>query len=177
MTADAMRGRRRWLRAGVYTAWAGAAGALCSLGPAAVAAPARAGEPVNWPEVSLLDGSRWGAAQAQGHAVVVVLWSLTCPFCVRHNTHLTQLNRGLGNRALRILTAVRERDAAGTRRHMARHGHDFPVTLDFEPLAAALATRRITPLTITVDRQGRLLQVIPGEMTEDDVLGLAQLAA
>ena len=177
MTADAMHGRRRWIQAGMCAAWTGAAGALWSLGPAAAQAAPAAGEPVNWPEVSLLDGSRWGATQAQGHAVVVVLWSLTCPFCVRHNTHLTQLYRGLGQRALRILTAVRERDAAATRRHMARHGHDFPVTLDFEPLAASLAKRRITPLTVTVDRQGRLLQVIPGEMSEDDVLALAQLAA
>jgi hypothetical protein len=42
-------------------------------------------------------------------------------------------------------------------------------------MAAALSMRRLTPLTVTVDRQGRLKQVIPGEMTADDMLGLLAL--
>ena len=32
------------------------------------------------------------------------------------------------------------------------------------------------PLTVTVDRQGRLLQAIPGEMFEEDVMELQRLA-
>ena len=48
--------------------------------------------------------------------------------------------------------------------------------MDQAPLAAALSARRVIPLTVTVDRAGRLLQVIPGEMFEDDVLELLQLA-
>jgi hypothetical protein len=36
--------------------------------------------------------------------------------------------------------------------------------------------RKLTPITATVDRRGRLMQVIPGEMSEDDVLGLQKLA-
>jgi hypothetical protein len=38
------------------------------------------------------------------------------------------------------------------------------------------AGRRVIPLTITVDRQGRLREIIPGEMAEADVLALATLA-
>ena len=50
------------------------------------------------------------------------------------------------------------------------------VTLDAAPMAAALTTRRMIPLTVTVARDGRLKQVIPGEMFEDDVMELARLA-
>ena len=39
-----------------------------------------------------------------------------------------------------------------------------------------LAARAIIPLTATIDRQGLLHEVIPGEMAEDDVLGLIKLA-
>ena len=33
--------------------------------------------------------------------------------------------------------------------------------------------RRAIPMTCTIDRQGRLIQAIPGEMFEDDVMDLA----
>jgi thiol-disulfide isomerase/thioredoxin len=140
-------------------------------------APAQPGERVSWPQVSLLDGQQFGPEQARDHAVVVVFWSLTCGFCIRHNSHLTRLQDSLpaGSR-LRIVTAVREPDAQAVRRHMARHGHRFAVTLEAGKLASALSTRRISPLTVTVDRRGHLLQVIPGEMFEDDVMALARLA-
>ncbi|MBL8327422.1 MAG: TlpA family protein disulfide reductase [Rubrivivax sp.] len=160
----------------------GAAAQMLALGAAAwlptpaLATAAKPGDSVAWPELRLLGGGRWGPREAAGQAVIVVFWSLNCPYCVRHNAHLTRLQRSKAALPLQILGVVRENDPAGTRRHMARHGHEFPLTLDWEPLAARLSPRRITPLTVTVDRQGRLLQQIPGEMAEDDVLALASLA-
>ena len=68
-------------------------------------------------------------------------------------------------------TATPQRCAA-TRRARLR----VPITLAAAPLAAALATRKVVPLTVTVDRAGRLRQTIAGEMSEDDVLELAALA-
>ena len=57
----------------------------------------------------------------------------------------------------------------------AERGYTFPITLDWRPLAAALSRRNIIPLTVTVDRTGRLRHVIPGEMFEQDVSELAAL--
>lgn len=142
----------------------------------ALATPAAPGERVIWPEVTLLDGSRWSAARAEGKAVVVVFWSTTCPYCQRHNAHVSRLQKEAAGLPLEILTVARERDAPAVRRYLERHGHRFAVTLDHAPMAAALSARRMIPLTVTVDRSGRLKQVIPGEMFEDDVLELAQLA-
>lgn len=150
---------------------------VLAAGPSARAAPAQPGEAVAWPEVTLIDGRRWSAAQAQGKAVVVVFWSTTCPFCLRHNAHVARLQRETAGRPLEILTVARERDADAVRRYLARHGYGFAVTLDTAPMAAALTSRRMIPLTVTVGRDGRLRQVIPGEMFEDDVLELARLAA
>lgn len=167
MATDTMTpGRRRFLAGlGGLSAWAGNG----------IAAPAAPGEPVHWPSVELLDGTRWGPAQARGQAVVVVFWSTTCPFCLRHNARLNQLV-ARAPAGLAILTAARETDAERVRRHAERHGYRFPITLEAQPLAAALSGRRMIPLTVTVDRAGRLAQVIPGEMSEDDILGLARWA-
>lgn len=142
----------------------------------ASAAPAAPGSPVQWPEVTLLDGSRFGAAQAQSRALVVVFWATTCPFCRRHNQHVEKLHRAAAGRALTVLGVARDRDPAAVRRYMQSQGYGFPVTLDYRPLAEALSQRNVIPLTVTVDRQGRLGQVIPGEMFEEDVLELLDLA-
>lgn len=141
------------------------------------AAPAAPGEAVVWPQVSLLGGGAWGPAHTEGKAVVAVFWSVTCPYCQRHNNHVEALRRATQGQALELITIARETDASVVQRHVQRRSWQFAVTLDNPPMAAALSMRRLTPLTVTVDRQGRLLQVIPGEMSEDDVLGLRKLAA
>lgn len=149
------------------------AGALTPLA-AVFAAPAAPGEAVVWPEVTLLDGRHWVAVP--GQAVVVVFWSTTCPFCRRHNQHVERLHAAAGSR-LQVLGVARERDADAVRRYAAGQGYSFPITTDHAPMAAALTARKMIPLTVTVDRQGRLKQVIPGEMFAEDVMGLVQLAA
>lgn len=143
---------------------------------AALAAPAEPGAAVAWPQVSLLDGKPWGADDARASAVVVVFWSTTCPFCRSHNRHIEQLHRAAAGKALRVLGVARERDAATVRRYAAQQGYSFPITTDYPAMAQALSTRNHIPLTVTIDRQGRLKQVIPGEMFEEDVMELLQLA-
>ena len=142
------------------------------------AAPAQRGEAVAWPTVPLLDGGSFGPEQAAGKAVVVVFWSTTCPFCRRHNPHVEKLRAqaAAAGLPLVVLGVARDRDADAVKRHARQHGYRFPITLASAPLAAALSTRNVIPLTVTVDRRGRLAEVIPGEMFEEDVLALAKLA-
>lgn len=147
-----------------------------ALSPAAWAAAARPGEPVAWPDVTLLDGTRLTGASLQGRAVVVVFWSTTCPFCRRHNQHVDKLHRAAQGLPLTVLGVARERDAEVVRRYAQQQGYGFAITLDHAPLAAALSERKMIPLTAVVDRQGRLKQVLPGEMFEEDVMELLQLA-
>ncbi|MCB1996228.1 MAG: TlpA family protein disulfide reductase [Rhodoferax sp.] len=151
-------------------------GAVASLAWAggATAAVAR-GDAVAWPDgVTLLDGTAW--APRPGHAQVIVRWATWCGFCRRHNAHLNALLRSLPPGApLQVLGVAADRDAEGVRRHVAAEGYNFPVTLDTAGFAA-LSSRRVIPLTITVDRQGRLREIIPGEMAEADVMALAALA-
>lgn len=151
-----------------------AAGAWALTGTMAM--PARAtlarGEPMRWPTVTLLDGTVVPPSHWAGQAAVVVFWSVTCPFCRRHNPHVNQLHRAAAGRALKVLTVSIDRDPAAVRRYVAEQGYRFPVTMDNHLLAPLLAARRVIPLTCTIDRQGRFVQAIPGEMFEEDVLEL-----
>ncbi len=143
------------------------------------AAPALPGQRVQWPDVTLLDGRALSAAQLQDKPTLVVFWTTTCPFCRRHNQHLEKLHRAAQVAAspLRVLAVARERDAAVVKRYAQAQGYTFDITLDHLPLAAALSERKMSPLTVWVDRHNRLQQVLPGEMFEEDLMEFLQLAS
>jgi hypothetical protein len=168
---DAMPGRRRWLRGLV-------AGAAASVGAVPVPAPAQPGGAAafEWPAVTLLDGTVWTPESWHGQAGVVVVWATWCAFCHRHNPHVEKLWRTVQARPIRVLGVSLDRDPDLVRRHARERGYTFPTTIVAESLRVGLAPRRVTPTTVTFDRRGVLLQRIPGEMFEEDVLALARLA-
>jgi peroxiredoxin len=151
---------------------AGAAAPLARLEPALAAG---ATPPIEWPAIQLLDGGTLSPASWQGQAAVIVFWATYCPYCKRHNAHVDKLYRALQGRALRVLGVALDSDVEAVRRYMAGNGYQFPVTLDKGALRKQFTARRVIPMTCVLDRQGRLLQAIPGEMAEDDVLGLPRM--
>ncbi|MFM1988953.1 MAG: hypothetical protein RJA99_1910 [Pseudomonadota bacterium] len=147
---------------------------------AAVPGAARAlerGAPVDWPALRLLDGSTLAADAWRDRAAVVVFWATWCPFCTRHNPHVDALSRAVAGRPMRVLGASLDRDPEPVRRHVREHGLGFPITLDAALLRERFGlVRRVTPTTVVVDRRGRFVQAIPGEMFEEDVRELARWA-
>jgi peroxiredoxin len=138
--------------------------------------PIALGSAVPWPAVSLLNGDLLEPAALARSAVIVVFFSTDCPFCARHNQHVDKLATSLAGRTLRVLGAAQDREPAAVRDYLRRHNLHFEVTMDAKVLRAVLSPRRVIPLTCVVDAQGRLREVIPGEMFEEDVLGLARWA-
>ncbi|MDO9284364.1 MAG: TlpA disulfide reductase family protein, partial [Aquabacterium sp.] len=139
-------------------------------------APPAQGDRVRWPEVRLLDGRLLAAPALRGQAAVLVFFSTTCPFCLRHNQHVQKLVAASAGLPLQVLGVALERSADEVRQYLARRGLAFDVTLDERALRSVLSPRRVIPLTCVLDRDGRLREVIPGEMFEDDVLGLTRWA-
>lgn len=146
--------------------------ALAQAGPVGTAI----GERVSWPEVRLLDGRRLAVAEPGQGASVVVFFSTTCPFCARHNVHVQKLFEASAGLPLRVLGVAHDREPDTVLSYAARRGLRFDITLEQQPLHAALSRMPGIPLTCVVDRQQRLREVIRGEMFEEDVLGLARWA-
>lgn len=143
---------------------------------ALAAAPAPAlGEAVAWPRPRALDGQAIEAPWQQDLATLLVFFSTDCGYCHRHLPRVQALAASPAGAALLALGVAHDRDARAVRQHGQRLGlARLRFTLDERPLHAALSPRRITPLTCVIDRGGRLREVIPGEMSEDDVMGLAR---
>ena len=138
--------------------------------------PAALGDVVRWPVVHLMDGRTLEPDSWRNTAAVVVFFATTCPYCQRHNEHVEKLVRASRGQALRVLGVAGDREPAPVQRYLRDRGYSFEVTLDDGPLRSVLTTRRVIPLTGVIDRAGRLRELIPGEMFEDDVLGLARWA-
>lgn len=146
----------------------------------AASARAEAGAPASsfeWPPLRLLDGQTLAPASWQGQGAIVVFWETHCPFCKRHNARLDKLHRATLGLPLRVLGVALDSDEHAVRHYLSGNDFRFPVTLDDAHLRAQWTARRVIPMTFVFNRQGRLLQSIPGEMSEDDVLGLARVAA
>lgn len=177
--ARARRSRRAWLQAAAGTALVAGAGREMPLHVRAEPSSASAlprPEPLAWPALTLLDGTLLRAADWRDTGAIVVFWATYCGFCRRHNVHLDRLHRSLRGQPVRVLGVALDTDAALVRRYLRQHGFDFPVTLDAARLRPLLTPRRIIPNTCVVDRSGRLVRCIPGEMAEDDVLELGGVA-
>lgn len=154
--------RRRLLLAGAVAPWA----------PWAAAQPPTQ---VDWPVITLLDGGTLTPQSWREQPAVVVFWATWCAYCRRHNLHVEALYRATRRQApLRVLGVAMDTDAQAVRRSVVHNGYSFPVALDNGQLRQRLTARRVIPMTCLIDRQGRLLQAIPGEMAADDVLGLAR---
>jgi peroxiredoxin len=172
MTRTAPAGRRQALARLLLAAPGWLAAPLAARG-----APVAIGERVQWPErLALLDGPVLRGESIGDEGVLVVFFSTTCPFCQRHNRHLERLRRRMAGQPLRILGVAHDREPGLVREYLARNGLGFQVTLDQQPLHEALSLRRVIPLTCVVDRRGRLREVIPGEMFEEDVMELQRWA-
>ena len=147
---------------------------------ASIALPAHsaaAGQVAEWPVVRLLDGTILEPDSWREQASVVVFWATYCPYCKRHNAHVDKLARAMVGQRLRILGIALDTDEQVVRRYMAANDYRFPVTMDGTSLRAQLGLRSVTPMTCVFDRRGRLVQAIPGEMFEADVLGFVKLAS
>ena len=129
------------------------------------------------PAIELLDGAVIRPEQWRNTAAVIVFWSTTCTYCGRHNARMECLHRASRALPLRVLGVCQDRDLESVRRHAFQHGYTFPITLQGDELRPRLVTRRgLVPMTVTLDAAGRLHDVIPGEMSEDDVMSLLQLS-
>jgi len=156
--------RRDWL----------VAGAGVALSTVVRSEPADIGSVVRWPVIRLLDGGVLEPASWRGQPAMVVIWATWCPFCKRHNAHVDKLVGSAQGQGLRVLGIAMDTDESLVRQYMASNKYRFPVALDGGVLRRQLTAQRVIPMTCLIDRQGRLLQTIPGEMFEEDVMELAQ---
>lgn len=162
------------------SSWAGpvvaqAESVVKQAGPATQPEPV-VGQRVDIPAITTLDGRALPEGYFKGRPVVIEYWASWCPFCARQNPYLQKLSTQARGTGLEVLTVTIDKHAADARAYLDKHHYTFPVVMDTPALRRAFGKRRVIPQIFVVAADGRLAESIPGEMFEEDVLGLLKYA-
>ncbi len=153
---------------------AGAGAVLASPLTDAWASPTALVAPIDWSTLHLLDDKSDGPAHWAGLPVVVVFWATWCPFCKRHNVGVEKLYQHSRGQAFRVLGVTDETDRDKIENYVLANQIHFPIAMAPTAFRKQFTTRRVVPLTCLLGADHRLLQAVPGEMAQDDVMSLIQ---
>jgi len=125
-----------------------------------------------WPELKLLSGATLRTDDWSNMPAIIVFWETWCPYCKRQNAHVDQLYQATLRQKMRVIGVTTEKNEAKVKAYMQSNQFSFPVALIDTEFRSQFTKRVIVPLTCLVSASGRLMQVIPGEMSNEDVLSL-----
>jgi thiol-disulfide isomerase/thioredoxin len=154
--------------AAALSAWGGARAAEDASLPAI-------GTPLALPDVPLLDGGMFRAAQAQGQVVVVYWWASWCPFCALQSPHMQKLWDAQRSRGLRMLGLSIDRRIEDARKYMGQRGYTFPTGFNTPEIEAVLPKPpKALPVTYVRGRDGRLVMAEKGQLFPEDIEQIAR---
>lgn len=153
-------------------------GALACAGPTVLAARAARlpslGSQFPLPDLPLLEGGTFSAAEGHGKVVVVYWWASWCPFCAEMSPHIEALWRGQRDRGLRVLGVSIDRQAQPALDHRRRKGYTFPSTLHGPQLEPTLPYPGTIPALWVRGRDGRIVMAETGQLFPEDVQQIAR---
>jgi len=149
------------------------------LRPAAFAAePLRniptVGASLRLPDVTLINGGEFKAADAEGRVTVVYWWASWCPFCAQVTPHVQKLWRAQKDRGLTVLGLSIDKDAATAKAYLDKRGYDFPSGWNNPAVEAVLPKPQGLPVTVVRGRNGRVVWAEAGQLFPEDVEQLAR---
>lgn len=107
-----------------------------------------------------LDGRTLTLEQLRGRPVLVTFWATTCPSCVEEIPHLIELYKALNPRGLEIVGVAMAYDPPDQVQAMAAQRQiPYPIVMDRqERIAQAFDNVRLTPTTVLISPEGRIVQ-------------------
>lgn len=111
-----------------------------------------------------IGGRRWQLQALRGRPVLINFWASWCEPCLAEMPSLERLARRHRDDGLEVLAVNFKEGAAGVQRFLDRTPLDLPVLLDEDGAAARTFGVRVFPSTLVVDREGRGVAVVVGEM-------------
>lgn len=141
----------------------------------AQSAPA-VGDPVNVPAVTLIDGQKLPSGYFHGKPLIVEYWASWCPFCGRQNPRLQKLTLEARKKGLQILTISVDRKESDARDYIKEHRYTFPVAMETPELLKVFGRRDVIPEIFVVTADGKLAEVLSGELPEEQLAGLIKYA-
>lgn len=133
------------------------------------------GSALSVPRLTLLDGSVFDPAQAEGQPLLVYWWSSTCPFCAQQSPGMDQLWQSQKGRGLQMLALSIDKNPEAAQIYLKAKGYRFPAGWASPEWRKTFPKPRGLPITLLRGRDGKLLLAEKGQMFAEDVQAIAAL--
>jgi len=107
--------------------------------------------------------------QFKGKVLMLNFWATWCPPCRAEMPELVKLQREYGERGLQVVGVTYASERAARVRRVARGLKiNYPVLFGTRNLASLYDVREILPVTVIIDREGRIRDRILGILTPEE---------
>jgi thiol-disulfide isomerase/thioredoxin len=135
-----------------------------------------AGAPASSFDVQRIDGSTDSLQNYRGKLVLVNLWATWCPPCREEMPALDKLYRQYRSRGFVVLGIDQGESAKVAAEYAHERGVSFPVLVDGEQEYGRAYAAEGLPTSVLVDRSGRILKGVDGEMSFEQMRTLVDAA-
>jgi len=142
------------------------AATVIALSPARVSA-----QEVKAPRFELkdLNGRRVRLSDYQGKVVLINFWATWCPPCRAEMPDLVRLQRRHGKEGLQIIGITYPPESREQVRRFARSLKvNYPIILGTRELKARFSSDETLPLTVVIDRDGKVSDIIGGILLREE---------
>ena len=129
------------------------------------------GQGVNAPQVDLkdLNGRTVRLSNYQGKVVLINFWATWCPPCRAEMPDLVRLQREHGKKGLQIIGITYPPEHLARVRTFARRLKvNYPIVLGTRELKARFSSDETLPLTVVIDRNGKVSDIIGGILLREE---------
>jgi thiol:disulfide interchange protein len=153
--------------------------AFLQKGPAAAptAPPEKpAGESIDFPQVSKLDGSPFNAAPLKGKVVVVDFWATWCVPCLGEIPGFNKIQHDYGPKGVAVVGVSMDEDgASAVQPFLKKHQMDYTIALGPQPLFKQFSLDEL-PVTVIFGRDGKIAKRFDGFTKEQEIEAAVQAA-
>ena len=135
----------------------------------------KVGSVLHLPDLKLLDGHDWMAADVDGKTLVVYWWASWCPFCAVQSPHIEALWNAQKANGLSVLALSIDKKPLAAVNYMKAKNYSFPAGMLTPEAAKSLPKPAGLPVVVVLKvkgREGKVVFAEAGEMFPEDIEGL-----
>ncbi|HMS26739.1 MAG TPA: TlpA disulfide reductase family protein [Burkholderiaceae bacterium] len=133
------------------------------------------GSALKVPRITLLDGTVFDPAKAEGQPLLVYWWASTCPFCALQSPSMDKLWRSQKSRGLQMLALSIDVKPEPAMAYLKAKGYSFPAAWASPEWRNAFPKPQGLPVTLLRGRDGKLQLAEKGQLFAEDVDAIADM--
>ena len=120
-------------------------------------------------ELKDINGSTVRLSAYRGKVVLINFWATWCPPCRAEMPDLVRLQREYATQGLQIIgITYPPQNKTEVRRFASRLKVNYPIVLGNRQIRARFSSEEILPLTVVIDRDGKVKEVISGILLPEE---------